>query len=305
MGICPIVFSSGEPVEETWASWAWFRLVGRTDGDKIKGDRTWVMLRPGWRAAAGICVTVGDAGGGATDAAAVVAGLLPVAAALPRGRFTAWLTSCCSCAICATACGESSWIVGMGFTLVSPAGAAIVVAVAGGGAPGAAGELEAVVITAPACWCCCTCCTTGLAAFNCTAVPPPAPCTPCTTWCAFCTTPAPLTLTPLGGVTVGVDTVVSDTGWTTLLATDELISLLIAAMVDACCCCCCTGVVGVVGVVGMFAWAAAAANMEVPPGTMVGTFTTLFMVSPRGNWVAIGFRLLLPCKVITGKNNIK
>ena len=64
-----------------------------------------------------------------------------------------------------------------------------------------------------------------------------------------------------------------------LLATEELISLLMA--VNAVACCTLTGVVGVVGVVGMFACWAASANMEVPPGTIVGTI--LLMVNPRGN----------------------
>ena len=64
----------------------------------------------------------------------------------------------------------------------------------------------------------------------------------------------------------------------TLLGTEELISLLRAVSVVACCTL--TGVVGVVGVIGMFACLAAAANMEVPLGTIVGT--TLLMVNPRG-----------------------
>lgn len=81
----------------------------------------------------------------------------------------------------------------------------------------------------------------------------------------------------------------------TLFAIDDVISLLIVASVVACCILTGTAV-GVVGVVGMFACAAAAAKMDVPPGTRVGT--TLLIVSPRGS-CAMGFRLLLPCRVIT------
>ena len=51
IGIWPMVFNNGEltmfPVD-TWANWAWFRPEGvRTDGERINGDSTGVMLREG------------------------------------------------------------------------------------------------------------------------------------------------------------------------------------------------------------------------------------------------------------------